>query len=145
MGRPVGIQSALKPLKKLEKIEIKFYDHFRTIAESFKPTRPDPTWPDHNALWWLICQKVYKIGIWNFDKIFIQVFNLCYQSLESIYYIVWKLWDFPQRKSLLIFSSFFIITFDWNGNFEIRWFHRKDVVQIYQNILYLKFKNITYT
>ena len=30
MGQPVNIQSALKPLKKSEEIEIKFYDHFQT-------------------------------------------------------------------------------------------------------------------
>ena len=47
----------------------------------------------------------------------------------------------------VIFSSFFIITFDWNKNFEFWWFHRKDLVQIYQNILYfnfLKYLFITY-
>ena len=35
----------------------------------------------------------------------------------------------------VIFNSFFIITFDW-------WFHRKDLVQIYQNWPYFKSKNI---
>ena len=29
-GQPVNIQSALKPLKKIEKIEIEAYDHFMT-------------------------------------------------------------------------------------------------------------------
>ena len=45
MGRLVDIQTALKPFKKKsEKIEIKFYDHFRTSAESFKTmNRPGPT------------------------------------------------------------------------------------------------------
>ena len=30
------IRTAIKPLKKSEKIEIHFYDHFKTIAESLK-------------------------------------------------------------------------------------------------------------
>ena len=34
MGRLVDIQAALEIFKKIRKIEIKFYDHFR--AESFK-------------------------------------------------------------------------------------------------------------
>ena len=36
----------------------------------------------------------------------------------------------------VIFSSFFIITFDWNGNFEFWLLHRKDLAQISQNITY---------
>ena len=40
----------------------------------------------------------------------------------------------------LIFSRFFIITFDWNGNLKFWWFHWKYLVQIYQNITYFKFK-----
>ena len=31
----------------------------------------------------------------------------------------------------IIFSSFFIIIFDWNGKFELWWFHWKYLVQIY--------------
>ena len=38
----------------------------------------------------------------------------------------------------VIFNSFFIITFDLNENFDS--FHRKDLVEKYQNILYLKLK-----
>ena len=30
----------------------------------------------------------------------------------------------------VIFSSFSIITFDWNGHFELWWFHLKDLIQI---------------
>ena len=40
----------------------------------------------------------------------------------------------------VIYSSFFFITFDWKGNFEFWWFHRKDLVQIYQNIPYFTLK-----
>ena len=40
----------------------------------------------------------------------------------------------------VIFSSFFIITFDWDENFKFWWFHRKDIVKIYQNIPYSQFK-----
>ena len=38
----------------------------------------------------------------------------------------------------VIFISFIIITFGWNGNFELWWFHRKELVDIYKNIPYFK-------
>ena len=34
----------------------------------------------------------------------------------------------------VIFSSFFIKTINWKENFEFWWFHRKYLIQIYQNI-----------
>ena len=44
MGRLVDIQSALKPLKNIKKIDTHFYDHFRTIAETIKTMGlPGPT------------------------------------------------------------------------------------------------------
>ena len=43
MGRIDDIQTALKPLKKSEKIEIHFYDDFKTKTVRPDPTRPDPT------------------------------------------------------------------------------------------------------
>ena len=67
-------------------------------------------------------------------------FNLCYQYLGSLFLIVWKLFSIRQRNNFGIFSSFFIITFDENENFVFWWFKRKDLVQIYQNIHYFKFK-----
>ena len=88
------------------------------------PTRPGPARPDRNALWQLISQKVWKIGTWNFNTNFIKLFNLYYQIFKLISLIVWKLWAFPQC------SSFFIITFDWNGNFEFWLLHLKDLAQI---------------
>ena len=63
------------------------------------------------TLWRLISQKKWKIRTWNFDTIWNQVSNLCYQNLDSISSIVWKICAFPQRSN---FISFFIITFDWN-------------------------------
>ena len=64
------------------------------------------------------------------------------QSLfkSSIYAI--KIWDrylwlfgnealFSNVAISVIFSSFFILTFDWKGNSEFWWFHHKDLVQIY--------------
>ena len=66
----------------------------------------------------------------NFDITFIPVSNLCYHNLGSISLIVLKLCTFRQRSS-------FVITFDWNGNFEFWWFH---LVQIYQNISYFRLK-----
>ena len=40
----------------------------------------------------------------------------------------------------IIFSLLFIITFDRKENFEFRWFHRKDLVQIYQTITYFRLR-----
>ena len=37
-------------------------------------------------------------------------------------------------------NSFFLITFDFDGN-KFWWFHRKFIVQIYQNITYFIWKN----
>ena len=44
MGRLDDILTALKPLKKSEKIEINFYDHFMTsrIIKNNEPARFDP-------------------------------------------------------------------------------------------------------
>ena len=52
------------------------------------------------------------------------VLYLCY-SLETLHF-------------LLTFNRFLIITFDWNTNFALWWFHQKDIVQIYQNTSYFK-------
>ena len=35
----------------------------------------------------------------NFDTIFIQVFNLSYYNLESIFLIVWKLWSETMKQT----------------------------------------------
>jgi len=64
-------------------------------------------WPDREALYRLISQKVCKIGTWNFNTIFIQVFNLCYQNLESMSFIVLKLGAFLQRSNFGYFQQFF--------------------------------------
>ena len=37
----------------------------------------------------------------------------------------------------VILSSFYIITFDWNWNFEFWLFHQKDLVEIYKNIYHI--------
>ena len=71
-----------------------------------------------------------KIGTWNFETIFVKVFNVCYQNMGSISTIVWKQCAFRQHSNFGNFQQFFITTFDWNGNFKFWWFHRKDVVQI---------------
>ena len=60
------------------------------------------------------------------------------QYLASLSLIVWKLCIFfGSVATSVIFSSFFIITYNWEGYFEFWWFQRKDLVQIYQNIPYL--------
>ena len=68
------------------------------------------------------------------------VLNLSYWNLESISLIILELCAFLKRSNFNNFQQFFIITFDWNGNFEFWWFYQKDLVQIYQNISYFKFK-----
>ena len=70
--------------------------------------------PNHNAIWRLISQKVYMIETWNFDTIFNQVFNLCYQTLESISLIVWTLCGFRQRSNFGNFQHIF------HHNFQLR-------------------------
>ena len=81
-------------------------------------------------------QTALKLGFWNFDTLFIQV---KYQNMGSISLIVWKLCPFRQRSNFGNFHQFiFFISFNWNRNFEFWWFHRKDLVPIYQNISYFK-------
>ena len=58
------------------------------LAESFKTVNRH----DHDALWRLISQKVYEMETWNFNTIFIQVFQFellkfginIFDSLETI-------------------------------------------------------------
>ena len=87
---------------------------------------------------------------------------------ESIIYIDVKFWHAPDSSfkivlpkfrivilhgtetmrysALQIFREFsavfFIMTFDWNGNSKIWWFHREDLVQIYQCSPYFKLRNV---
>ena len=65
----------------------------------------DPNQPDRNALCGLYSRKVYKIGPWHFDTIFIQAFNL----------IVWKLCAFRHRSSFGNFQQCF------HSNFRLKW------------------------
>ena len=94
----------------------------------------------HNVLWRNISWKVYKIGTWH--TILIQSLfksSICAIKIWDRY--LWQLGHYALFGNVaIIFSSFFIITFDWNGNFEFWWFHWKDLVQIYQNITFFKFK-----
>ena len=87
--------------------------------------------PDHDALWRLFSTKALLIWPWNFDTILIQVLKLCYQDKDSISLIVWILWTFWHRRYFGIYSSFFIITFDWEANLKLWWLYRKYLVQIY--------------
>ena len=106
MGRLVDIQTAQNVYKKSEKIDTHFYDHFCTnwIIYNDEPPRPD-----RNALWRLISLKVWKIRTWNCNTIFTQLSNLCYQILELISLIVWKLWAFPQRSNLLLNHTNYVL------------------------------------
>ena len=61
------------------------------------------------------CIKIQKIGTWNFDTIFIQVFNLWYTNLGSISLIVWKLYAFRERTNFGHFQQFS------HHNFRLKW------------------------
>ena len=83
------------------------------LAGSFKSMNR----PDRDVLWRPISGKLLKIRTYNFDTILIQVSNLFYQSLTSIYLMVWKLRAFRYRRIIGYFPEVFvIITFDWKGN-----------------------------
>ena len=62
--------------------------------------------PDHDALWRLICRKVFKIGTWNFDTILINVMKLYYYNLGSISSIDKKLCVFPYRRNFVNYTHF---------------------------------------
>ena len=76
---------------------------------------PILAWPDFNALWRFISQKIYEIGAFNFSTIFMNVFNLCYQNLKSISLTVSKLWAFWQRSNFGNFQQFF------HHNCRLKW------------------------
>ena len=50
--------------------------------------------------------------------------------------MVEKLYAFRQRRNFGNFRHFYIFTFNWKGNCKFWWFHRKDLVQIYQNKIF---------
>ena len=127
------------------------YDHFRTswIVLNDEPARPDPTWPDPTRpgpavtlLDGLLLKKVWKVET-EILKQYSFNFPICAIKIWNWY--LWYLKNYGHFRKVaisLIFSRFFNITFDWDGNFEFWWFHRKDLNQIHQNIPYFKFKNI---
>ena len=88
------------------------------LAESFK-TMNRPDWADRNALWRPISQKLLKIVTLNFEKIFIQVFNLCYQFLGSTYLIIWNYALFGNVAISIILSTFFHYIFRPKSKFYI--------------------------
>ena len=106
--------------------------------------RPDVARSDRNALWRLLSRKVKKLGREILTQSSLK-FSICVIEILDRY--LWYFGNyalFGNPAISVIFSSFFIITFDWIGNFKFWWFYRKDIVKIYQNIPYLKFKNIFY-
>ena len=102
--------------KTFEKNRKKLKYIFMTIlglAESFKMmNRPGPTVTLFDGLF---IGKYKKIEMWNFDTIFIWVFNLYYYNLESIPLIVWKLCVFRKRSHFGNFQQFFHL------NFRLKW------------------------
>jgi len=119
MGRPVDIKSAVSRKQSILDIwcweqKVFFFYPISRYMEWTGPARPD-----RNALWRLITQKVWKIETWNFNTIFIQHFNLCYQNLELISLTVSKLWSFPQGSNFVNFQQFFHHNFRLKRNFWI--------------------------
>ena len=103
--------------------------------------RPERTWPDDNALWRLISQKVLKIETCNFDKILIKVLNLCYLNLKSTSSPVWKLFAFRQSSNFGNFQQIFFYQNFWlEGNFKYWWFHPKQLGEICHSELYIQLK-----
>ena len=83
-------------------------------------------WSDRDALSRLISHTVLKIKL---SKFRIDILYSLETKCFSATYLFHK------------FSSvFFIITFNWKWNFKFWGFHRKDLVQIYQNKPYFNFK-----
>ena len=107
MGRPVIIQSALKPFRKLgnnwNKVLWPFLDKPNHLKRWIGPTV---------TLFDGLFVIKYKINV---SKTLIQVFTLCYQNLESISYIIFKLSAFLQRRHFGNFRQFF------HQNFRLRW------------------------
>ena len=54
-------------------------------------------------------------SLWNFNKISIEVFNLCYQNLGSISLILFKPCAFRQRINFRNLQQFF------HHNFQLKW------------------------
>ena len=96
--------------------------------------------PDHTRPWRsltaYLSESFKDRDVKFLDTIFIQISNLYYQNLGSASLIVWDA-RFASVAISIIFSSFFIITFDWKG-----WSHWQDLGHIYQTQSCFKFRNI---
>ena len=79
------------------------------IIWNIEPSQPGRN--NRNFFWRLISRKVKKMGMWNFDKNFIEVLNLCYQNFGLISVIMWKLYTFQQRSTLGHFQQFIHFNF----------------------------------
>ena len=86
---------------------------YQILAESFKTMN----WPGRTVtlINGLFLGK-YKRKF-NFDTIIIKVFNFCYQNLESISSIVWKLCVLQQRSN---FGNFQQFSFHGSSTFKFR-------------------------
>ena len=74
---------------------------------SGQPAQRDPARPDCDAFRQPISRKVFRIRTWNFNKIFIHVFNLWYPNLELMSLIVsklccfWHCWNFVNFRQFI--------------------------------------------
>ena len=136
-----NIQTASKLLNKIGKIEINIDDLFRTswIIYNVEPVRPNPT----VTLFYSIFLKNYRR--WRCEILAQSSFKSSICSIKIWHQYLWQFGNyvlFGNVAFLVIFCRFFIMTFNWNRNFEFWWFHRKDLVHIYQNIQNFEYKNI---
>ena len=102
--------SRQKPGKKLSKS----YTFLTCIINKKNEIIADPTMTLFDSFF---SRKVQKLRTWNFDKIFIEVFNLCYQNWGSLSLMVWKLYAFRQRSNFGNCQQFFHHNFRLKGKF----------------------------
>ena len=89
-----------------------------------------------------LCRVDPNLKIFRANKSLNDSYKACRHELYAAWYTqisngkIWNIWLWKGSFALRLIISFFIITFDWNGNFEFRLLHRKDLVQFYQKISY---------
>ena len=66
-----------------------------------------------------LSRKVWKIGTWNFDTIFSQVFNLCYQNLWLMSLISSDGFIVKIKETLLRTPGYYIIITIYDSNFKL--------------------------
>ena len=116
-----------------------FLLNIKIILTKVKKWIKNQTRRDRLAFCRLISWKVWQIWNWNFDTSSIQVFNLCYENLDSISLIAWKLCAFLQRSNFDNFQQFFHHNFQLKLKFLILMVSL-EISSLDHNIPYFNFK-----